>query len=315
MSVDIALRRAGARAKLAVMASDAYFPFPDGIQVAANAGRDGDHPARRLDPRRDGDRGRRPPPPRDGVHGAPPLPALAPARGAGPWSGRFGGSAPLAERPFDPRLSRCEERQPAIRRSRSRSGGRRPAPPAPLPAAAVATVSPQPGGTRPGARSESGASTNSRLPRLDDAGRPAAAAALAGSSLRPAGRPLDVDPVPPEHQQVEVDLARAPSLARLPPERPLELLERDEQRGGAGGRVRPGRARPAPRPRCGTRAGRGRRRAPWRRGARRRAAGRPGSAASAWTAAASVAGRHRPRWRPSPTYARTRRHGPPPPDR
>ena len=37
-SVDIALRRAGARAKLAVMASDAYFPFPDGIQIAANAG-------------------------------------------------------------------------------------------------------------------------------------------------------------------------------------------------------------------------------------------------------------------------------------
>jgi phosphoribosylaminoimidazolecarboxamide formyltransferase/IMP cyclohydrolase len=37
-SVDIALRRAGTRAKLAVMASDAYFPFPDGIQVAANAG-------------------------------------------------------------------------------------------------------------------------------------------------------------------------------------------------------------------------------------------------------------------------------------
>ena len=37
-SVDIALRRAGARARLSVMASDAYFPFPDGIQVAANAG-------------------------------------------------------------------------------------------------------------------------------------------------------------------------------------------------------------------------------------------------------------------------------------
>ena len=30
VSVDIALRRAGDRAKLAVMASDAYFPFPDG---------------------------------------------------------------------------------------------------------------------------------------------------------------------------------------------------------------------------------------------------------------------------------------------
>jgi phosphoribosylaminoimidazolecarboxamide formyltransferase/IMP cyclohydrolase len=38
VSVDIALRKAGDRAKLAVMASDAYFPFPDGIQVAANAG-------------------------------------------------------------------------------------------------------------------------------------------------------------------------------------------------------------------------------------------------------------------------------------
>ena len=38
VSVEIALRRAGDRAKLAVMASDAYFPFPDGIQAAAQAG-------------------------------------------------------------------------------------------------------------------------------------------------------------------------------------------------------------------------------------------------------------------------------------
>jgi phosphoribosylaminoimidazolecarboxamide formyltransferase/IMP cyclohydrolase len=38
VSVEIAVRRAGDRAKLAVMASDAYFPFPDGIQVAAVAG-------------------------------------------------------------------------------------------------------------------------------------------------------------------------------------------------------------------------------------------------------------------------------------
>ena len=38
VAVDIALRRAGDRAKLSVMASDAYFPFPDGIQIAANAG-------------------------------------------------------------------------------------------------------------------------------------------------------------------------------------------------------------------------------------------------------------------------------------
>ena len=38
VSVEIALRRAGDRAKTAVMASDAYFPFPDGIQIAASAG-------------------------------------------------------------------------------------------------------------------------------------------------------------------------------------------------------------------------------------------------------------------------------------
>ncbi|HVL54034.1 MAG TPA: bifunctional phosphoribosylaminoimidazolecarboxamide formyltransferase/IMP cyclohydrolase [Vitreimonas sp.] len=38
VSVEIGLRRAGDRARLAVMASDAYFPFPDGIQLAAQAG-------------------------------------------------------------------------------------------------------------------------------------------------------------------------------------------------------------------------------------------------------------------------------------
>jgi phosphoribosylaminoimidazolecarboxamide formyltransferase/IMP cyclohydrolase len=38
VSVEIALRRAGDRSKLAVLASDAYFPFPDGIQLAAQAG-------------------------------------------------------------------------------------------------------------------------------------------------------------------------------------------------------------------------------------------------------------------------------------
>jgi phosphoribosylaminoimidazolecarboxamide formyltransferase/IMP cyclohydrolase len=38
VSVEIALRRAGDRARLSVMASDAYFPFPDGIQMAAQAG-------------------------------------------------------------------------------------------------------------------------------------------------------------------------------------------------------------------------------------------------------------------------------------
>ncbi|HET7026860.1 MAG TPA: bifunctional phosphoribosylaminoimidazolecarboxamide formyltransferase/IMP cyclohydrolase [Candidatus Limnocylindrales bacterium] len=38
VSVEIALRRAGDRARFAVMASDAYFPFPDGIALAAQAG-------------------------------------------------------------------------------------------------------------------------------------------------------------------------------------------------------------------------------------------------------------------------------------
>jgi phosphoribosylaminoimidazolecarboxamide formyltransferase/IMP cyclohydrolase len=37
-SVEIALRKAGDRSKLAVMAADAYFPFPDGIAQAAIAG-------------------------------------------------------------------------------------------------------------------------------------------------------------------------------------------------------------------------------------------------------------------------------------
>ena len=38
VSVEVALRKAGERSPLSVMASDAYFPFPDGIQIAAQAG-------------------------------------------------------------------------------------------------------------------------------------------------------------------------------------------------------------------------------------------------------------------------------------
>jgi phosphoribosylaminoimidazolecarboxamide formyltransferase/IMP cyclohydrolase len=38
VAVEIALRRAGDRAKTAVLASDAYFPFPDVIAHAAIAG-------------------------------------------------------------------------------------------------------------------------------------------------------------------------------------------------------------------------------------------------------------------------------------
>jgi len=38
VAVEIALRRAADRARLSVMASDAYFPFADAIQLAAQAG-------------------------------------------------------------------------------------------------------------------------------------------------------------------------------------------------------------------------------------------------------------------------------------
>ena len=49
----------------AVLASDAFFPFADGPQLALEAGVDGDHPARRLEARRRGHRGgRRAPAPR-----------------------------------------------------------------------------------------------------------------------------------------------------------------------------------------------------------------------------------------------------------
>jgi phosphoribosylaminoimidazolecarboxamide formyltransferase/IMP cyclohydrolase len=38
LSVEIALKRAADRAKLSCMASDAYFPFADAIQLAAERG-------------------------------------------------------------------------------------------------------------------------------------------------------------------------------------------------------------------------------------------------------------------------------------
>ena len=43
----------------AVLASDAFFPFPDGPQLALEAGVTGDHPAGRLEARRRGGRGGR----------------------------------------------------------------------------------------------------------------------------------------------------------------------------------------------------------------------------------------------------------------
>ena len=94
------------------MASDAYFPFPDGIQLAAQRGRHRDHPARRLDPRRDGDRGRRPPPPGDGLHRPTALP---------PLMGRTAVDAPRAAR-----RSTEEARWNSCWRSRWSASPRRP---------------------------------------------------------------------------------------------------------------------------------------------------------------------------------------------
>jgi len=37
-SAEIALKRAGEEAKGSVMASDAFFPFPDGVELAGKAG-------------------------------------------------------------------------------------------------------------------------------------------------------------------------------------------------------------------------------------------------------------------------------------
>ncbi len=56
-SARIAVARSGERAKGAVAASDAYFPFADGFRVLADAGVTRRRGARRLDPRWRGDQG------------------------------------------------------------------------------------------------------------------------------------------------------------------------------------------------------------------------------------------------------------------
>ena len=50
-------------------------------------------------------------------------------------------------------------------------------------------------------------------------------------------RPCNVDEVTAEHQQVQIDLARAPTLTLLTAERYLEALQRSQQGEGAGLRV------------------------------------------------------------------------------
>ena len=51
-SGEIAAKKAAGRAGGGACASDAFYPFPDGVEAAAAAGRRGRRPARRLDARR-----------------------------------------------------------------------------------------------------------------------------------------------------------------------------------------------------------------------------------------------------------------------
>ena len=90
-------------------------------------------------------------------------------------------------------------------------------------------------------------------------------------------RPLDVDAVAAEDEQVKVELARAPARPLLPAERTLDALR---VRSAARARPCPGPGRSGrrgPRQRFGTRAGRRLRPARSRRGATRHGAGLPAS--------------------------------------
>jgi phosphoribosylaminoimidazolecarboxamide formyltransferase/IMP cyclohydrolase len=78
-AVRIALEKAGEHGHSLVgasLASDAFFPFPDGPQLALDAGCRRVHPARRLQARPRGDRGGRESRRHDGLHRAPALQAL-----------------------------------------------------------------------------------------------------------------------------------------------------------------------------------------------------------------------------------------------
>jgi hypothetical protein len=60
---------------------------------------------------------------------------------------------------------------------------------------------------------------------------------LAGIERHPLGRGLQRESRPAEDEKVEVELARPPALALPTPEGTLELLERDQERGRASGRI------------------------------------------------------------------------------
>jgi len=75
-SGEIATKKAAGRARGGAAASDAFYPFPDGVEAAADAGVRGRHPTGRLDGRRDCDRTSRRTRTCDGAHGRTALPPL-----------------------------------------------------------------------------------------------------------------------------------------------------------------------------------------------------------------------------------------------
>ena len=80
-SARIAAEKAAGRAAGGACASDAFFPFRDGLDTVAAVGRDGGDPAGRVGARRRGHRRRRRARPGHGLHRRTPLPPLTAARG------------------------------------------------------------------------------------------------------------------------------------------------------------------------------------------------------------------------------------------
>jgi hypothetical protein len=81
-SVQLAVRKAGERARGSVLASDAFFPFPDGILAALEAGATAILQPGGSVRDAEGHRGLRPVGRGDGVHRRAPLPPLS-AQGGG----------------------------------------------------------------------------------------------------------------------------------------------------------------------------------------------------------------------------------------
>ena len=169
------------------------------------------------------------------------------------------------------------------RRSSRRPGRRRPDPRrSRRRRRAVSTVSPQPGGTRPGARSASGARTNRRS-RIDGWGTSRRRAAAPGSIAAVAGRPSGGRSIA---RRARPNTSRSRSSSRgpqrprcwRPKDRSMPLSATSSARAPTS-RVGAGPARRARRPHSGSRAGPSRRRVSCGTAARRhggaRRAGRP----------------------------------------